>query len=69
MAVKKKKSSNTLMPSSPPIWAGVEDKKWRTEEDHRTMTRAGEIKADRDRMKGVKDHQKKMSKNLEKVCK
>jgi hypothetical protein len=67
MAEKKKKSANTLMPASPEVWAG--DSKWRAEDDHRTMTKAGEIKADRERMKAVKDHHKKMSKNMEKVCK
>lgn len=65
---KQKKSANTLMGASPTVWAGV-DKDYRAEDDHRTMTRAGEIKADRDRMKAVKDHHKKMSKNMEKVCK
>lgn len=68
MPDKKKKSANTLMPASPAVWAGV-DKDYRAEEDHRTMTRAGEIKSDRERMRGVKDHHKKMSKNMEKVCK
>jgi hypothetical protein len=33
------------------------------------MTRAGEIKADRERLKGVKDHHKKMQKHMEKACK
>jgi hypothetical protein len=68
MADKKKKSANTLMPSAPTMWAGV-DKDYRAEEDHRTMTKAGEIKSDRDRMKGVKDHHKKLQKNMEKACK
>lgn len=65
---KKKKSLGLIVPdAAAPMWAG--DNKWRAEEDHRTMTRAGEIKSDKDRMRGVKEHQKKMSKNLEKVCK
>jgi hypothetical protein len=68
MAEKKKKSANTLMPSSPGVWAGV-DKDYRAEDDHRTMTRAGEIKADRDRLKAVKDHHKKVVKHMEKACK
>jgi hypothetical protein len=67
MAEKKKKSANTLMPSAPAVWAG--DAKWRAEEDHRTMTRAGEIKGDKERMRAVKEHNKKMQKNMEKVCK
>jgi hypothetical protein len=68
MTDKKKKSANTLMPSSPAVWVGV-DKDYRAEDDHRTMTRAGEIKADRERLKGVKDHHKKMQKHMEKACK
>lgn len=67
MATKKKKSANRLMPDAPAMWAGV-DKNYRAEEDHRTMTRAGEIKADKERMRAVKDHHKKMQKNLDKVC-
>jgi hypothetical protein len=67
MDAKKKKSVNTLMPSVPAVWA--DDKKWRAEEDHRTMTRAGEIKSDKDRMRGVKEHHKKLQKNMEKACK
>jgi hypothetical protein len=68
MAEKKKKSANALMPASPGVWAGV-DKDYRAEDDHRTMTRAGEIKADRDRLKAVKDHHKKVVKHMEKACK
>lgn len=68
MPDKKKKSANTLMPNASGVWAGM-DNSFRAEDDHRTMTRAGEIKADRERMKAVKDHHKKMSKNMEKVCK
>jgi hypothetical protein len=64
----KKKSANTLMPTAAPIYAGV-DRDYRAEDDHRTMTRAGEIKADRERLKGVKEHHRKMQKNMEKVCK
>lgn len=68
MAEKKKKSANTLMPASTGVWAGV-DKDYRAEDDHRTMTKAGEIKSDKDRMRGVKDHHKKLQKNMEKACK
>lgn len=67
MAAKKKKSPNTIVHEAPAIWAG--DSKYRAEDDHRTLTRAGEIKADRDRMKAVKDHHKSMNKNMEKACK
>ena len=69
MPDKKKKSANTLMPNAPAIWAGHSDAKWRAEDDHRTMTKAGEIKRDRDRLKAVKDHHKAMEKNMEKACK
>lgn len=65
---KKKKSPNALMPEAPAIWAGSSHD-YRAEDDHRTLTRAGEIKGDKDRMRGVKEHQKKMTKNLEKACK
>jgi len=64
---KKKKSPNALMEPQPAVWAG--DNKWRAEEDHRTLTRAGEVMSDRERMKAAKDHAKKMQKNMEKVCK
>lgn len=63
----KKKSANTLMPSSPGVWAGMD--KYRAEDDHRTLTKAGEIKADRERMKAAKDHHKKVVKHMEKACK
>jgi hypothetical protein len=68
MAEKKKKSANTLMPASQGVWAGM-DNSFRAEDDHRTLTKAGEIKGDRDRMKAVKDHHKKINKSMEKVCK
>lgn len=63
MAEKKKKSGTSIVQPSPAVWAGVDS--FRVEDDHRTMAKAGEIKADRDRMKAVK----KMHKNMEKVCK
>ncbi len=68
MAAKKKKSSpNTLVRDAPAVWAG--DSKWRAEDDHRTLTRAGEIKADKSRMKAAQDHHKSMNKHMEKACK
>jgi hypothetical protein len=68
MAAKKKKSSpNTIVHDAPAVWAG--EAKYRAEDDHRTLTRAGEIKADRDRMKAAQAHHKSMNKNMEKVCK
>lgn len=68
MPAKKKKSANALVPDAPAIFAGV-DRDYRAEDDHRTVTRAGEIMRDKDRMKGVKEHHKKLQKNMEKVCK
>lgn len=65
---KKKKSSMQIMPEATAIWAGS-GHDYRAEDDHRTLTRAGEIKGDKERMRGVKEHQKKMTKNLEKACK
>lgn len=65
---KKKKSPNALMEAQPAVWAGG-DNKWRAEDDHRALTRAGEIMSDRDRMKAAKDHGKKQQKHMEKVCK
>lgn len=68
MAAKKKKPSpNAIVHDGPAIWAG--DSKYRAEDDHRTLTRAGEIKADRDRMKAAQAHHKSMNKNMDKVCK
>lgn len=69
MADKKKKSANTLMPNAPAIWAGAGDAKWRAEDDHRAVTMAGEVMRDKDRMKGVKEHHKKLNKDMEKACK
>lgn len=65
---KKKKSPNMLMPSAPAINAGM-DRDYRAEDDHRSLTRAGEIMSDRERMKAAKEHAKKQQKHMEKVCK
>jgi len=67
MAAKKKKSPNTLVGESPAIYAGGND--YRAEDDHRALTRAGEIMSDRERMKAAKEHAKKQQKHMEKVCK
>lgn len=64
---KKKKSPNMLMEPQPAVWPG--DNKWRAEDDHRTLTRAGEVMSDRDRLKAAKEHAKKQQKHMEKVCK
>jgi hypothetical protein len=68
MAAKKKKSANTLMGEPPAIYAGV-NRDYQAEDDHRALTRAGEIMSDRERMKAAKEHAKKMQKHMEKVCK
>ena len=67
MAAKKKSSSTSIVKDSPAVWAG--DAKWRAEEDMRTLTRAGEIKADRERLKAAQAEFKKTQKNMEKACK
>ncbi len=38
------------------------DNEWRAEEDHRTLSRAAEVQADKSRMAGVKKHHKKVTK-------
>ncbi len=43
------------------------DKDWRAEDDHRTLTRAAEVRADPSRMAGVSKHHQKMQKNLASV--
>lgn len=68
MAAKKKKSANTLMGEPPAIYSGV-NRDYQAEDDHRALTRAGEIMSDRERMKAAKEHAKKMQKHMEKVCK
>lgn len=68
MAKDKKKHGNMLVPESAAIFhPGID--KYRAEDDHRTLTRAGEVMADRERLKGAKDHHKKMNKHMEKACK
>jgi hypothetical protein len=68
MAAKKKKSANALMGESPAIYAGM-NRDYQAEDDHRALTRAGEIMSDRERMKAAKEHAKKMQKHMEKACK
>lgn len=65
--MKKKKSSNSIVKEAPPIWAGGAN--YRAEDDHRTLTRAGEVMADKDRLREAKEHHKKMNKHMEKACK
>jgi len=40
---------------------------YRAEDDHRTLTRAEEIRADKERMRGVQRHQKKSLRALKRV--
>lgn len=42
---------------------------WRAESDHRTLTDAAAIQADKDRMTGVKKHHRKVSKQHKMVGK
>jgi len=42
---------------------------WQSEDDHRTLTRAAEVTADPQRMKGVARHQTKIKKGLSQVGK
>jgi len=65
--MKKKKPANTLVPNSPAIFHPAID--YRREDDHRAITRAGEIMRDKERMRGVKEHHKKLQKDMEKACK
>jgi hypothetical protein len=67
MAAKKKKSPNMLMGEASVMNAGIN--RYQAEDDHRALTRAGEIMSDRERMKAAKDHAKKQQKHMEKVCK
>jgi hypothetical protein len=64
---KKKKSANTLVGEPSVMYAGGND--YRAEDDYRTLTRAGEVMSDRDRMRAAKEHAKKQQKHMEKVCK
>lgn len=44
-----------------------DDKDWRAEDDHRTLTRAAEIKQDQGRMAGVAKHHEKQKKSLAQI--
>jgi hypothetical protein len=65
---KKKKSPNMLVGETSVMNAGF-NRDYRAEDDHRTLTRAGEVMSDRERMKAAKEHAKKQQKHMEKVCK
>jgi len=42
-----------------PALQSTQDRNWQAEDDHRVMLRAGEIKADKVRMAGVRRHNRK----------
>lgn len=44
-----------------------QESEWRGEDDHRTLSRAAEITADKSRMDGVKKHHMKQTRGLKKV--
>lgn len=52
------------MKKSGPAMLGAIDRSYQDEDDHRTLTRAAEISEDKDRMKGVKRHHRKMKKQM-----
>lgn len=43
------------------------DKDYQAEDDHRTLSRAEEIRADKARMTGVSKHHKKLTRSLQSV--
>lgn len=64
---KKKKPASNIVREAPAVWAGGTN--YRAEDDHRTLTRAGEVMADKERLREAKEHHKKMNKHMEKACK
>lgn len=65
-----KKSSNRLIGA--PISTGAsaaQERRWRAEEDIRTLTRAAEIKADTSRLNAAKALATKQVNDLKKACK
>ncbi len=46
----------------------AQEKKWRAEDDIRTMQRAEEIRKDKERMKAMKQMAKQQVKDLSKIC-
>ena len=63
-----KKSSNRLI-GQPASIDSAEMRRYRAEEDIRTLTRAAEIKADKSRMGAAKALANKQVNDLKKVCK
>lgn len=69
MTKKSKPSPNRLMGSQPCSIDSAEMRRYRAEEDVRTLQRAGEIKADNGRLKAAKALAMKQAEDLKKVCK
>jgi hypothetical protein len=69
MAKKSKPSPNRLVGPETCSISAAEMRKYRAEEDIRTLQRAGEIKADASRMQAAKALALKQANDLKKVCK
>lgn len=59
--------ANGLTASPKPAKISDDEKRWRAEEDTRTLMRAEEIKSDKARMKACQDHAKKQTSAMAKV--
>ena len=68
LGASKKKPIPVKIVSDGPIVAD-ENKKWRAEDDLRTLQRAKEIENDKARMQAVKSIAKEQKSALEKICK
>lgn len=66
---KKSKSVNRLVGAQTASIDSAEMRRYRAKEDVRTLQRAGEIKADAQRMKTAKALAMKQANDLKKVCK
>lgn len=69
MAKKSKPSVNRLVGCEPTPLNSPEMRRYRAEEDVRTLQRAGEIKADGSRMKMAQALATKQANDLKKICK
>jgi hypothetical protein len=69
MAKKSKSSVNRLVGAEPCSINSAEMRRYRAEEDVRTLQRAGEIKADASRLSAAKALAMKQANDLKKVCK
>lgn len=64
-----KKSGNRLLSTAPVMSNAAQERRWRAEEDIRTLTRAAEIKADAARLNAARALATKQVNDLKKVCK